>query len=207
MPLSCCAGVSPDNEIAIFACEFEKHRTRGFSHSRHMLITTRAIYNFEPRSYTKANRVIEIRNINGIILSTSSLQMLINVRDDYDFHLTASTETSRQVLIGTIQDAYDKLQLPDMLAVTYEKSPDLAPISVPADRVTLRSSLDAKLALKRKSELVRETDECFHMFLVVSTHALFYSVLSNSWYLLCRALPPLAHPCSAPNRTRCPPRC
>lgn len=157
---SCCwPGVSPATETALYACEFTKHRVNflSFSPTRHLLITTRAVYNFEPDAYAKANRIIEIAQLNGVILSTSSLEMLINVSADYDFHLTASTSGSRSLMVKHLTEAYAALQVQDqpLLPVTSEPSPDLAPFSVPADRVALRSSLDARMQLKRWSELVR----------------------------------------------------
>ena len=74
------SGVSPDTERALFACVFAKKRIiLSLSSDRHLLITTRAIYNFDPNSYKKANRVLALKDLSGLILSSSSEEMLITV--------------------------------------------------------------------------------------------------------------------------------
>ena len=125
--------------------------------TRHMLVTTRAVYSFPPESYTKANRIIMLADLNGLILSSSSLQMLINVRNSYDFHLTAYTSGARTELIKNMCEVYADLKIAEqpLLVVTHESAPDLSSLSVSPEMISMRNSLDSRLRIKRLSELVR----------------------------------------------------
>lgn len=74
------ADVDPSRERPRFACRFTKYRNAGFSRERHMLVTSRAIYNFVPGAYTSANRVIALASLTGIVRSSSSEQVLLVYR-------------------------------------------------------------------------------------------------------------------------------
>jgi hypothetical protein len=76
---------------------------------RHLLITTHSIYNFEPDSYRKFNRKINLGDLTGIIVSVSSEQILLQVYRSHDFHLIASTNNSRTNLVENICVAYSAL--------------------------------------------------------------------------------------------------
>ena len=83
-----CADFVPDaGEAPLFACRTKKIRAlSGFfaafqdqEVSRELLLTTSALYNFEPGEYGRPNRAMRVCNLTGLVVSTSSLEMLIQL--------------------------------------------------------------------------------------------------------------------------------
>ena len=44
-----------------------------------LLLTTHALYNFEPSKYSKPNRAMRLRDMTGLVVSTQSLEMLVQM--------------------------------------------------------------------------------------------------------------------------------
>jgi hypothetical protein len=61
---------------------------------RHLLLTTHAIYCFEPDSYSKPNRAIRVKELTGLIMSTSSMHMLIQTCDKKSYGIYLDVASS-----------------------------------------------------------------------------------------------------------------
>ena len=68
-------------QAPVFACKVKKFKDGGDTQKRHILVTTHAVYNFKPadtfRVYPAARRVIPLRELCAVIVSSSSEQMVL----------------------------------------------------------------------------------------------------------------------------------
>ena len=54
---------------------------------RDLVITTSSIYNFKEKSYKAAQRAIQIINLRGVVLCSKSDEVLLQVKNEYDYRL------------------------------------------------------------------------------------------------------------------------
>lgn len=113
--------MSPEDEHALFACSFEKYKIglMSMNRTRHMLITSKAIYNFTPDAYTSANRVIMLHDLTGVVQSASSDHILLQVLFDHDFYIRATNDACKQMIVMEICKAYAALELPEVCACIF----------------------------------------------------------------------------------------
>ncbi len=76
----------PRPQTPVFACKVKKIKENGDAQKRHFLVTTHAVYNFKPadtfRVYPAARRVIPLRELCAIIVSSSSEQMVLGCKTE-----------------------------------------------------------------------------------------------------------------------------
>jgi hypothetical protein len=75
-------------ELPIFACKIKKFNSDNKMDKRNILITDRAFYNFKPNdlfgSYPEAQRMIPLKQLFALVVSTSSEELMLYCLDQYD---------------------------------------------------------------------------------------------------------------------------
>jgi fructose-specific phosphotransferase system IIC component len=71
----------------LFSSEVEKKNAFGLEQTRHFVVTSQAIYNFKPGVYTQAQRIIPAAHITGLVCSTASMRVVVQVRSAHDYYV------------------------------------------------------------------------------------------------------------------------
>ena len=152
--LCAAAAQNEASEEPLFACKATKLPKET---ERHLLITSRNLYVFGPKDYSAPKRVLPLAKLGGVISSSSSEQLVLNMRTEYDLHLLMSTAWLRHNFTAKLQEAHAELD-PSManklpLPAVEEEAAALDAfvfLDTNAD-LALKASLNTRFALQRKS--------------------------------------------------------
>jgi hypothetical protein len=80
----------------LFSEEVGKINQSGLYQSRFFVVTDTNIYNFKDRDFSRAQRVIPIRRLDGIVISSKSKEVVLQVHFEHDYHLDFTLPRSKQ---------------------------------------------------------------------------------------------------------------
>ena len=104
-------------ESCLFSDLLTKLNRRGKAQQRCMLLTSRALYNFEPSVYKKCKRRILIRQVSLVTVSDDGDDFILHVQADYDYHYRSSRRSDILHLLSTRYKALTHRELP--ISVTH----------------------------------------------------------------------------------------
>jgi len=129
-----------DQEVIRYSGKVTKINHRGKQQVRTLMITDRAVYNLNPKTYYKHNRRIPLRNIVQVTVSDSTDEFVLHIPTEYDYWLKSEDKdnvlkvirSARRKHIGEppVVQVSKEANLTDIVFKKTEKKEDL-----PADRM------------------------------------------------------------------------
>ena len=104
-------------EQPLFSDALTKLNRRGKAQQRVLLVSDRALYNFEVGQYKKCKRRIELRRVEGVTVSDDGDDFVVHVKDEYDYHYRTSRRADVLHILARQYKALVGRQLP--IAVTH----------------------------------------------------------------------------------------
>ena len=106
-------------EQPLFSDQLTKLNRRGKAQQRVLLLTDRALYNFEVGQYKKCKRRIVLKRVEGVTVSDDGDDFVIHVKDEYDYHYRTSRRADVLHILARQYKAITSRQLP--IAVTHQQ--------------------------------------------------------------------------------------
>ena len=150
----------PSVESIQFSDEVIKINRKQKKQSRVLLLTNRAVYNFEKGSYKSPKRRINIKDLCGCILSRCSDELVLQVEDSYDYRYEIHR---RSDFLEMLSRAYDRVMahapaLADrQLMVTFSEEAELKDMVITKD--SLKNSQRVTAASLGPQQTTATTEE------------------------------------------------
>ena len=106
-------------EQPLFSDQLTKLNRRGKAQQRVLLVTDRALYNFEVGQYKKCKRRIVLKRVEGVTVSDDGDDFVIHVKDEYDYHYRTSRRADVLHILARQYKSLMGRQLP--IAVTHQQ--------------------------------------------------------------------------------------
>ena len=106
-------------EQPLFSDQLTKLNRRGKAQQRVLLVSDRALYNFEVGQYKKCKRRIVLKRVEGVTVSDDGDDFVIHVKDEYDYHYRTSRRADVLHILARQYKALMGRQLP--IAVTHQQ--------------------------------------------------------------------------------------
>ena len=106
-------------EQPLFSDALTKLNRRHKAQQRVLLVTDRALYNFEVGQYKKCKRRIVLKRVEGVTVSDDGDDFVIHVKDEYDYHYRTSRRADVLHILARQFKALMGRQLP--IAVTHQQ--------------------------------------------------------------------------------------
>ena len=115
--LDCISKAAPEQPL--FSDQLTKLNRRGKAQQRVLLLTDRALYNFEVGQYKKCKRRIVLKQVEGVTVSDDGDDFVIHVKDEYDYHYRTSRRADVLHILARQYKSLVSRQLP--IAVTHQQ--------------------------------------------------------------------------------------
>lgn len=80
----------------LFSEEVGKINEAGFYQKRNFIVTPQNVYNFKGDSFDMAQRRIPIRQLDGLVVSNVSQEVVLQVSGEHDYHIDFTHHKTRQ---------------------------------------------------------------------------------------------------------------
>lgn len=142
---------TPNPEVVRFSEIVVKINRREKEQTRVLIITNKAIYNVEPKNYSKSKRRIDVEKLVSITASKVSEEFVIHIPDEYDYRFKSNKKEKICEVLGAL---YREIHLPTnpkaKLPIAFVELPDLKDMAMTKAAARLQTREDI---LKRKQQL------------------------------------------------------
>jgi hypothetical protein len=91
--------VGDENSKVLFSENIGKINRTDTYQQRNFIVSDNNIYNFKGDSYERAQWRLPIRQLDGLVVSAQSREVVLQVRSEHDYHLDFTVQKSFVVLI------------------------------------------------------------------------------------------------------------